>query len=98
MVDVAILKAFTLLLGMVVVAVPVNDTRAVVPEKMRLAERVASPVTFRVEENVPVVPEMPPLAVRVEAVIPPLVMVRPPDCMVAPLVMTILSRVSTFWV
>ena len=89
MVLVEILNAFTLFVGIVVVALF---------EKIKFAAKVVSPVTFIVDENVPVVPEIPPDAVRVDAVMPPAVMVSPPVDMVAPLVMTILSKVSTFWV
>ena len=89
-VEVAIEKALILPAGIVVVAV--------VPLKMRLDANVVSPVMLMVEEKEPVVPDMPPVAVRVEADTPPAVMVRPPLEMVAPLVITILSRVSTFWV
>ena len=90
MVLVAILKAFTLLIGIVVVAV--------VPEKIKLADIVVSPETERVDEKEPVDPDTPPDAVRVEADTPPEDMVNPPLAMVAPLLITILSRVSTFWV
>ncbi|MEK6877686.1 MAG: hypothetical protein AABZ49_03590 [Thermoproteota archaeon] len=89
MVEVAIEKALILPAGIVVVAVL---------EKTRFDARVVSPVMLMVEEKEPVVPDMPPVAVRVEADTPPAVMVRPPLEMMAPLVITILSRVSTFWV
>ena len=88
-VEVAIEKALILPAGIVVVAVL---------EKTRFDARVVSPVMLMVEEKEPVVPDMPPVAVRVEADTPPAVMVRPPLEMMAPLVITILSRVSTFWV
>ena len=89
-VEVAIEKALILPAGIVVVAV--------VPLKMRLDANVGAPVMLMVEEKEPVDPDIPPVVVRVEADTPPAVMVRPPDEMVAPLVITILSRVSTFWV